>query len=287
MITINTETHFRCVLEQKPTVITLVGVGGTGSALAIDLARLVYHCRQQGLKVGLQLIDPDTVEEKNVGRQQFSPAEIGQNKAISMARRLNLWLGLDVVGLPERFTADTNLFGQEARRRVIVGAVDNWRARAQMAKLLKRANKLRRDMWWVDAGNGEFTGQVLVGNRMGDDAITIDEALGIVNGLPAPGLQMPALLRAEASTGSANGLANGNGMDCALAVIRDEQSLHINRAMAVYAAEAVTAIVLRREVATMATYVSLNPPSVTAVPLTAEKLAVSEQIKVTIRGAAS
>lgn len=260
MIAINTEPRFRCVLERKPTVITLVGVGGTGSALAIDLARLVYHCRQQGFEVGLQLIDHDTVEEKNVGRQQFSPAEIRQNKALSMARRLNLWLGLDVVGLPEKFTADTNLFGREARRRVIVGAVDNWRARAEMAKLLKRANSRRDDMWWIDAGNGEYTGQVLTGNRMGGEASV--NVFGIATGIPAPGLQMPGLLKPEASTGSAA------GPDCALAMIRDEQSLNINRLMAVYAAEQVTNIVLRMQVETMATYVSLSPPSVTSTPLT-------------------
>lgn len=269
MIPISTETYFRCVLEPKPTVITLVGVGGTGSALAIDLARLVYHLQQQGVDVGLQLVDPDTVEAKNVGRQQFSPAEIGENKAVSMARRLNLWLGLDVVGLPERFTADTNLSDvhPHARRRVIVGAVDNHRARAQIAQLVVRANKLRKDIWWVDAGNGEFTGQVLVGNRM-MGKIEIDEVFGMADGIPAPGLQMPALLKAEKT-------ATGPGPDCALAVLRDEQSLHINRLMAVYVAEAVTNIVLRREVSSMATYVSLDPPSVTSTSLTKRTLGVN------------
>ena len=49
--------------------ILLVGVGGTGSWLALSLGRLAYHARQKGITFHLTFVDPDRVEIKNVGRQ--------------------------------------------------------------------------------------------------------------------------------------------------------------------------------------------------------------------------
>ncbi len=49
--------------------ILLVGVGGTGSWLALSLGRLAYHARQKGITLHLTFVDPDQVEIRNVGRQ--------------------------------------------------------------------------------------------------------------------------------------------------------------------------------------------------------------------------
>lgn len=57
-----------------PTVIIrilLVGVGGTGSWLALSLGRLAYHARQKGITFHLTFVDPDRVAIKNVGRQAY------------------------------------------------------------------------------------------------------------------------------------------------------------------------------------------------------------------------
>jgi hypothetical protein len=51
-------------------------------------------------------------------------------------------------------------------------------------------------------------------------------------------------------------------------VIRDEQSLNINRMMAVVAAQYVYDMVIRNEVTTMGAHISLRPPAVTAVAIT-------------------
>ena len=42
--------------------------------------------------------DPDTVSASNLGRQLFTEAEIGQNKAIILVNRLNTVFGLDWEG---------------------------------------------------------------------------------------------------------------------------------------------------------------------------------------------
>ncbi|MCP4517833.1 MAG: hypothetical protein GY824_21725, partial [Delftia sp.] len=77
--------------------LVLVGCGGTGSFLALHLARLAWHAREQhGIEVALTFIDPDRVEARNVGRQNFVPAEIGACKAQSLASRYGLAFGLRI-----------------------------------------------------------------------------------------------------------------------------------------------------------------------------------------------
>lgn len=267
---IDTEKRYRVMIPDFNMVqIVVVGVGGTGSAVAIDLARLAYHCEQNGLPVIMQLIDGDTVEPKNVGRQQFSEFEVGENKATSMARRLNLWLGLDVLGTPKMFTGKTSLIfkdGYLKPLRVIVGAVDNHKARRAIANCLQRAGA-----WWVDTGNGEFKGQVLVGNYP-HDGIQVTEELGLVNGLPSPSKQMPELLEGEAQLVIQH-------EDCALRILRDEQSININRLMATYAAQVVYDMVIKRELNYMAIHASFRPPSTTAVPITRRTLERYGEVK--------
>src|SRR5690606_18112586 len=84
------EPTYRVVLPSVAELtVMLVGADGTGSALAPALARLAYQLRGKGVTVKQLFVDPDTVETKNVGRQQFCPAEAGANKAECLAFRLN------------------------------------------------------------------------------------------------------------------------------------------------------------------------------------------------------
>lgn len=270
MLKIDTEKRYRVMIPDFHFVqIVVVGVGGTGSAVAIDLARLAHHCQEKGLPVLMQLIDGDKVEPKNVGRQQFSMYEVGENKATSMARRLNLWLGLDITGTPKMLTEKTKLIFNDGRMkplRIIVGAVDNHKARRAIAKHAQKSGA-----WWVDAGNGEFKGQVLLGNYP-RDGIQETEDLALVNGLPAPDKQMPELLEEEDRPVL-------QFEDCALRILRDEQSININRLMATYAAQAVYDMVIKRELDYMAIHTSLQPPSTTAVPVTRRTLERCGEVK--------
>lgn len=270
MLKIDTEKRYRVMIPDFQFVqMVVVGVGGTGSAVAIDLARLAYHCQENGLPVMMQLVDGDKVEPKNVGRQQFSAFEVGENKATSMARRLNLWLGLDMTGTPRMLTKGTRLIfndGHMKPLRIIVGAVDNHKARRAIAKHAQKSGA-----WWVDAGNGEFKGQVLLGNYP-QGGIQVTEEMGLVNGLPSPAMQMPELLEAEDTPVLAF-------EDCALRIIRDEQSLNINRLMATYAAQVAYDLIIKRELDYMAIHTSFRPPSTTAVPVTRRTLERCGEVK--------
>jgi PRTRC genetic system ThiF family protein len=290
------EPRYRVILpEVATTTIIQVGVGGTGSWLAMSLARLAYHAGQAGQMVKLVLVDPDTVEERNVGRQGFSPAEVGQNKAESMALRLSLALGIEVAAATAPFvTADfvswanqqCRPYGSDKTRLVLVGAVDNHLARRELAKALAavgnhthlagsgqahstssgRAHSTGSGrVWAVDCGNGRANGQVLVGNLTDPGQIQVD-ALGVCNGLPSPYLQEPGLLEPDP--------IDSNPLSCADLTLREEQSLLINSQVAAVAAQYLYDLVIRCTLWQCATYLNLEPPTMSSRLLTPTNLAL-------------
>src|SRR5690349_21298269 len=183
--------------SDQPIAVALVGCGGTGSHLALTLARIAYHCHTAGLpEVDLCFIDGDRVEAKNVGRQLFAPAEVGQNKAQTLAARFSLALGLQIAAVPQM--ADAALLTTDARAPaggigILVGAVDSADGRRAMATALERGGY----RLWLDLGNHERSGQVCVGTTT--DAKALRHALavpGVCAALPAPSLVYPELLEA-------------------------------------------------------------------------------------------
>jgi PRTRC genetic system ThiF family protein len=282
------EPRYRVILpEVATTTIIQVGVGGTGSWLAMSLARLVCHAGQAGQTVKLVLVDPDTVEERNVGRQGFSPAEVGQNKAESMALRLSLALGIEVAAATAPFVAADFVnwanqqyrpYGSDKTRLVLVGAVDNYLARRELAKALAAVGNhtylagsgpahstSSGRVWAVGCGNGRANGQVLVGNLTDPSQIQVD-ALGVCNGLPSPYLQEPGLLEPDP--------IDNNPLSCADLTLREEQSLLINTQVAAVAAQYLYDLVIRRTLWQYATYLNLEPPTMTSRLLTPTNLAL-------------
>src|SRR5438477_552904 len=84
-------------LLQRRVRVHLVGVGGNGAQMAARLARLDVAMQALGHPAGLHVtaFDSDAVSEANVGRQLYSPSDVGQNKALLTIHRLNLFYGLD------------------------------------------------------------------------------------------------------------------------------------------------------------------------------------------------
>ena len=91
----------------KAVTIHLIGCGGTGSWLAPHLARITKLLQEvHQINVRLAFWDYDAVEEKNIFRQNFCAAEIGTNKAETLARRYGTAWGLEIIALPLPFSAD-------------------------------------------------------------------------------------------------------------------------------------------------------------------------------------
>ncbi len=136
--------------------VALVGCGGVGSQVLTGLARLHTAMLALGHPGGLEVTayDNDTVSVSNVGRQLFSPADVGQNKAFLLIHRINTFFGLNWDAVPVRFGSEryTNNYD------VIISCVDTKQSRRDIKKI---AEKQR--CYWLDTGNDVATGQVVLG----------------------------------------------------------------------------------------------------------------------------
>lgn len=145
----------------NPISVNLIGVGGTGSSFLTALARINKSLITLG-HPGLQVVahDPDQVEEANLGRQLFSDAELGMNKAVALINRANRVFGTAWKASPKKF--DRNSGGAI----LTVTCVDNVAARLEVANNLKEHASSSRysntPLYWMDCGNGLDSGQVLL-----------------------------------------------------------------------------------------------------------------------------
>ncbi|WP_409286975.1 PRTRC system ThiF family protein [Pseudomonas guariconensis] len=146
---------------ESPIRIVVLGAGGNGSEVVDCLSSLHCALRSLGHPYGLAvtIIDDAKVRESNLVRQRFWPCDMGQYKAIALANRYNLLLGLDWVGLPNRFPSDSTVFAF-SNADLIISCVDVNSARMAIAKY---EGRLRSSAMWLDMGNGHRHGQVVFG----------------------------------------------------------------------------------------------------------------------------
>ncbi len=235
--------------------ITIVGLGGTGAQVARSVARMVYDMREVRLHTPqIVFIDPDKVEQKNVGRQLYVEADIGQAKAHVLMRRFNMALGLDIIAIDQPVNAERHF---ERWSNLIVGAVDNHLARRELA----RANSAV----WVDAGNHFNAGQVVIGNTSDHETVLryIDGQNGRYAYLPNAGLLFPTLLEPEPEASRQPEAQQS----CAELVVAREQDLLINDWMAVAVSQYVYKLLHRQPINSFVTYISTDDMSVRSLPI--------------------
>ena len=158
----------------------VLGAGGTGAHIAPHLYRLLYALERP---VKFIICDGDKVEPKNLVRQNFTEADLGENKARVIAERYSDVFGLETSYIP-RFIEDAGqleellrpevfrhyVYGSEPNTGrwvtnselvILIGAVDNNKSRKLCHEVFLRA----RDLVYIDSGNGEYTGQIVCGIR--------------------------------------------------------------------------------------------------------------------------
>jgi PRTRC genetic system ThiF family protein len=212
--------------------IVVVGCGGTGSYLAEAICRLLI-----GRRGSLYLVDLDRVEPHNVARQAFDDSDVGKFKAQVLASRFALRfhreVGYSVLPYDAALHGEVFGSGAPASLSLIVGCVDNARARQMIAKTFEQSIAGRWDrrcLWWMDCGNERDSGQILLGNvtRPEDLCGAFATDLGLCRALPAPSLQRADLLVAPS--------ALKPELDCAERVARGDQGPTINQVVAAIAA---------------------------------------------------
>ena len=157
----------------RPVKIVMLGAGGTGGHIAPHLYRLLYSLDRP---VRFIICDGDVVEKKNLVRQNFTPADLGENKAKGLADRYSSVFGLETEYVPsfiENARALEELLrpqtwydpttGSIEEMVILVGAVDNNKSR----KLCDQVFRCSKELIYIDSGNGEHTGQVVCGVRRG------------------------------------------------------------------------------------------------------------------------
>jgi PRTRC genetic system ThiF family protein len=220
-------------LHAVPRVnLTLVGCGGTGSHLASGLGTLARTLIDRGTLCDLTFIDPDIVEEKNVGRQLFTANQIGQAKADILAERVGLAYGLAVASQQRAIEpADKFMHHEHNVRNIVVGAVDNPAARALIAKAVGHAHD---GLWWLDCGNEHHSGQVALGNTFAPSGLRRSVSLGLTANLPAPHVVYPDLTTPRPAPRAAR-RAKQKAPSCAELAAAGEQGLMVNRMVAAWA----------------------------------------------------
>ena len=172
--------------------LVLVGCGGNGSWMAESIARLAYIYQLRGIAVDVEFYDADTVETKNIPRQRFYPAELGINKAIALAARYNLRFGLRIAGVPAHFKALERHDWYNTALTILVGCVDGHEGRQALHASLNQENPHR---WWIDLGNHQTNGQVLIGSHCDLNEVCNAFTLKtLCTRLPSPGFLHPELL---------------------------------------------------------------------------------------------
>jgi PRTRC genetic system ThiF family protein len=252
-------------LDQQLRIL-LVGCGGTGSWLAPHIARLVLLLKERGKDASALFIDPDVVEPKNIPRQNFCQAEAWGRvpKAVTLARRLSAAWGLEIPALVEPFRPA--LASSFNGLTVLVGCVDGPSGRQALSEALSTGYRLPQ-CWWLDCGNHESSGQVLLGNVTRPRELQEGlKSARLCLSLPAPSWQHPELLEAGAE-------AAESVRSCADLALANAQALNINVAVAAIAAEYLNQLLLVGTLTTFATYVKLAPLTVGSSPITDQLLA--------------
>lgn len=197
--------------QYEPVPVTVVGAGGTGGEVMDGLARLHFALKALGHEYGLDvtLIDDDVVSESNIGRQRFSPVDVGHPKADLLIHRINLFYGLSWSARVWRATEARELYPNRRHRALplLIGCVDNPEARRVMHESWEGLGGL-----WLDYGNGRAQGQVVLGYR--------DRRNGLM--LPSVMELFPSLWQME----------DDNEPSCSAAAALREQSLFMNRTLA-------------------------------------------------------
>lgn len=140
----------------------IVGAGGTGSYLIRDLARIVSISNEKyNRRDTITIIDGDSVEPKNLSRQNFVKRDIGKNKAMVLAKRYSASFGIDIAYIPEYITKDNvhEIIPDDGGMRVILGCVDNNKTRHILHNYYRGVSIF--NTIYIDSGNEEHGGQVV------------------------------------------------------------------------------------------------------------------------------
>ncbi|WP_036767972.1 ThiF family adenylyltransferase [Persephonella sp. KM09-Lau-8] len=255
-------------MPEKPSYkITLIGCGGTGGYIAQALSRIAFESEKE---INLIFIDGDAVEEKNVGRQNFYYAEIGENKASVLAERFSFAYGIDIEVVPKFLNSTEYQFLKIlSLSDIIISAVDSAAARKEIHECLEAIhttikNRIERNlpiddlgyMIWIDSGNNESSGQILIGNSFDEKIIKMQKNKESLSFLPYPSISEPDIINKKKEK------KHSPRISCAERIALKEQSTTINLLMASVVSSMVNSLVEGKGIESYKVFVNEEIPGV-------------------------
>lgn len=235
--------------------VVVVGAGGNGSQMVAGLAQMHQAMRALGHPGGLavRVYDDDTVSEANVGRQLYSLADVGLNKAIVAVNRVNLFYGLDWEAVPRRFPNESGGISYHCRPagssrvHLLISCVDTAAARRSIHQAIWRSRH-EAPLYWLDLGNGKHDGQVILGQP--DNGLSKGKGKEVPARLPCITDLFPDLLDDD--------FQEDDTPSCSLAEALAHQDLFINRAVSTFALELLWALFRNAGVSYHGTFLNLE-----------------------------
>jgi len=213
-------THPYLLNPVHKVTVELIGLGGTGSMVLTNLARMneaLVGLGHPGLHV--RAWDPDEVTAANAGRQMFSPADIGQNKALVLITRINRFFGYGWQAEPLKYNCKNT-------GNILITCVDTAKARIDIGEGIDKhavsKDPFNNALYWLDIGNLQKTGQCILGTLQNIQQVSkTDKKQKSV--LPTVIKKFPQLKKIK---------EEAQGPSCSLAEALEKQDLFINSTLA-------------------------------------------------------
>ena len=213
----------------NPILINVMGAGGTGSKVLTALMEMNHSLIELG-HAGLQirLWDDDVITQANLGRQRFAECEIGLYKSVALINRANRFSGTNWKAETVKFEKDRlDKLPENAGASIYISCVDSVKARFGIADILNILNNGKaysnRPRYWLDFGNSQHTGQVLL-STIGTIKQPNSEKYETVASLPFITDEFGELLKQSEE--------QDDTPSCSLAEALEKQDLFINSSLA-------------------------------------------------------
>ena len=158
--------HLPEKLFNKPINIALIGAGGSGSQIAVELFQMDSLLRSLSngvVHLNVTIFDGDEVSLFNCGRQSYYLGDVGHNKAEVLTNRFNMfgqtqWQFRKEYFNPKNANTLTNFD-------FLITAVDKAKFRVDLGESFA-ALDTPSHLLWIDVGNGKHDGQCVMGNAI-------------------------------------------------------------------------------------------------------------------------
>jgi len=231
MNTENLKVHFTdsdLINPSNPITVNVIGAGGTGSKVMTALLEMNHSLIELGhAGLFIRLWDDDVITQANLGRQRFAESEVGLYKSVAIINRINRFSGTNWKAEARKFEKDnSDSLPENAGASIYISCVDSVKARFEIADILSELSNGRaysnRPRYWLDFGNSQHTGQVLL-STIGKIRQPNSEKYETVASLPMVTDEFGELLKQSE--------ADDDTPSCSLAEALEKQDLFINSSL--------------------------------------------------------